>query len=345
MDAHTLAYVVIGITLFFTYTNGFQDGSSVAATAIGCRALKPYQAILVVSAAEFCGALFGGSAVANAIQSITSFPDQPSLLPVLASGMTAAIVWNFFTRAIKVPSSSTHALVGGVVGAIVTQSGSFRYIIMGTPDHLMHANGLWKVILSLIISPLIGFGAGYLALCLALILLSRATTRINKSIKTAQWFVVPLLAFGHGANDTQKAMGIILLALNAIGTEHLDSIPTWVRIITGGAMVLGIASLAPGIVKQVGTGIYRLRPIHALMAQISAASVILTGSATGGPVAASQIIASSVVGVGSAQRLKGVHWKVAQDMVAAWFFTIPGAAMMAFIIHTVVFHWLEFYIR
>jgi len=340
LNTETLIVIVFSLALLYTFTNGFQDGSSVAATAIWSRAMPPWQAIVCVASAEFLGAYFGGSAVANAIQSITCYPRNASILLVLASALSAAIIWNFFTRWVRLPSSSTHALVGGVLGAVITEGG-VQYVVMGTPD-LLHPTGLWKVILSLFVSPLLGFIGGYLVFIVALFLLRNASNKVSKWLNAFQVISVTALAFGHGANDTQKAMGVILLALNASRPEPLTDIPSYVRILTGAAMVIGIISFSPGIVRRVGGGIFKIHTLHALTAQTSAAVIVAYGSATGGPVSASQIISSSVVGVGAAQRRKGVHWKVVQDMLLAWLFTIPGAALLAAILHRCLFHWLRY---
>ncbi|HEY9712043.1 MAG TPA: inorganic phosphate transporter, partial [Chroococcales cyanobacterium] len=155
-----------------------------------------------------------------------------------------------------------------------------------------------------------------------------------------QWLTSAVLAFGHGANDTQKAMGLLVLTLNAAGLVHGFEIPLWVRILTGCAMAAGVISLAPGIVKRVG-GIFRLRPVHGLTAELSSATVVLVGSLTGGPVSASQVIASTVIGAGSAERFKRVHWLIARDMLMAWFLTIPSAAVLAILLHDWVFHMLN----
>jgi PiT family inorganic phosphate transporter len=333
LNEHVLTTTVIGLSLIFTFTNGFQDGSSVTATAIASRSLTPAQTITLVASAEFLGALLGGSAVANSIQSITNFPAEVSLLPVLASGLLAAITWNFLTRFVRFPSSSTHALVGGIVGAIVAQTGNDKYIVWGSPHSFIHPSGLWKVLISLFLSPLIGFLAGYLCLILLFVALLRASTKINKTLKSVQCLSVGSLAFGHGANDTQKAMGVMLLCLKAAGIQTGNEIPLWVRLSTGAVMAIGIIALARGIVKRVGSDIFKIQPVHALASQIASASVLLVGSATGGPVAASQVIASTVIGVGSAQRKKGVHWLVARDMLIAWFLTIPGSGLLACLIH------------
>jgi inorganic phosphate transporter, PiT family len=341
LNSETLTVIVFSLALLYTFTNGFQDGSSVAATAIWSRAMPPWQAIVLVASAEFLGAYFGGSAVASAIQSITSYPRNASILLVLASALSAAIIWNFFTRWVRLPSSSTHALIGGVLGAVITEGG-VQYVVMGNANSLLHPTGLWKVIISLFVSPLLGFLGGYVVFIVALFLLRNATTKITKWLNAMQVISVTALAFGHGANDTQKAMGVILLALNSTRTDPLTDIPSYVRILTGAAMVIGIISFSQGIVRRVGGGIFKLHTIHALTAQASAAAIVAYGSATGGPVSASQIISSSVVGVGAAQRRKGVHWKVVQDMLLAWLFTIPGAALLAAVLHRCIFHWLRY---
>lgn len=332
---------VLLLCLTFTYTNGFQDGSSVAASAIGSRALTPMQTACLVCTFEFLGALLGGSAVADAIHSITSWPARPDLLPVLASGLAAAVLWNFITKLLKVPSSSTHALVGGILGAVYAASGDTRYIVWGAPNAIVNSTGVWKVVLSLFISPLLGFIGGSIVLILSIFVLMRATTRVNHRLKQLQWITTAAMAFGHGANDTQKAMGIITLALAAAGLSDDHGIPLWVRVITGLVMAFGVASMVPGIVRRVGSGIYNLRPLHGLVTQIASAGILVTGSATGGPVSATQVISSCVMGVGFAARRKGVHWLVANQMFMAWFLTIPCAALVACLIHGTLFHWLN----
>jgi PiT family inorganic phosphate transporter len=335
-----LLALVITLSLLYTYTNGFQDGSSVAAGPISCRALTRMQAVLLVTVCEFLGAIFGGSAVAYTIRSITSWPDDPALLPVLANGLFAAILWNYITKILKVPSSSTHALVGGIIGSIVAATGSWKYIIWGDPDHILQSTSIYKVVFSLFLSPLIGFFAGFICFFAVLLLLLRASSRANKGLKQMQWLTTAALAFGHGSNDTQKAMGVIVIALNASGVSAEHAIPLWVRLLVGTAMAFGILSLVPGIVRRVG-GIYKMRPIHGFVSELSSAAVVLLGSATGAPVSASQIIASTVMGVGAAQRRKGVHWLIARDMLMAWFLTIPCSALLSAASHALIFHWIS----
>lgn len=329
--------LVILLALYFVYTDGFQVGSSVPATAIGCRALNPLQAVALAATFELAGALFGGSAVADTVASITSWPARADLLPVLVAGLAAASLWNHLMRWLKQPSSSTHALFGGVLGAVFAGAAGPEYIVWGNVNSIVDCTGVCKVVLSLLLSPFLGIAMGWFSLKLVTVLLMQASSRIVPTIKALQWVTVASLAFCHGANDSQKAMGVIVLALSAAGSSGADTIPFWVRVATGTAIALGVASMTPGIVKRVGTEIFRLRPLHGIMTQTAAASIILTASQAGGPVSTTQVIAGSVIGVGSAARLKGVHWLAAREMILGWFLTIPGAAFAAVTLYSLIF--------
>ena len=315
----------------FSYTNGFQDASSVAASPIASRSLSRVHALWLTVIFELLGALLGGSLVANSIYGITTYPRNESFLLVLVCGLGAAILWNFFTRMCKLPSSSTHALVGGLIGAIYGAAGNFDCIIWGRIDHVYDASGVAKVLVTLFVSPLAGFIMGYFSLKLLYFLLSRATTRVSKIFRFMQWFLLPILAFGHGANDSQKVMGILVLGLSVEHISGLDAIPFWVRLVVGVSLALGVVAMAPGLVRRVGQGIYRQRGVHGFVTELCSAMILLTGSLTGGPISTSQVIASCVMGVGSADRRKGVKWLVAKDMFFAWFLTIPLAGFVAYL--------------
>lgn len=323
-----LVLLVIMLSLFFTFTNGFQDGSSVCAPAIISRAMTPFQAICFVSSLEMAGALFGGDAVARAMQSITNWPDDRTLLPILASALIAAISWNFITRWAKVPSSSTHALVGGFIGALYG-AGGLNSVDWGHIYSPWHATGVAKVVLALFLSPVIGFAFGFMVLVALVTLLLRATMRVNKYVRWMQWVSTGILAFGHGANDPQKSMAIMMLALHAVSGHHDAPIPLSIRFGAGLAIAIGILALAPGIVDRVGARIYRLRNLHALSSETASAIVVLGGSLIGGPVSASQVISSTVVGVGSAVHPRRVGWLAVRDMLVAWCLTIPSSAILA----------------
>lgn len=345
MEVNIYFVFVLLLGCLFAYTNGFQDGSSVAASPIASRSLNLWQAIALTAIFEFLGALFGGSQVASTIAGITNYPHGESFMAVLACALEAAILWNFFTRLIKVPSSSTHALVGGLIGAIISATGDTRHIIWGSAD-LIHPSGVGKVIVTLFMSPMIGFLAGYFTLHLLQFLLARATVKVNNAFKALQWVVLPVLAFGHGANDTQKVMGIVMLALAAspslissmssissISSSSAEAIPHWLRVTVGIFMALGVVAMAPGILKRVGSGIFKQRVVHGFVTELASAVVVVTGSVTGGPVSASQVIASTVMGVGYANRRRGVHWAVARDMARAWLLTIPCSGVLALVLY------------
>lgn len=331
-DPTILIPAVIILALLFTYTNGFQDGSTVAASGIASLALSPRRAVLLVALCEFIGAIAGGTAVAKTIQSVAVWPDGANLLAILMSSLIAAILWNFLTRCLGIPSSSTHALVGGILGALFS-SGSGDTIFWGQTNQLWNATGVSKVVCSLFLSPVTGFLAGYFFLHVLTTALRQATMKINPWVQRAQVFTVAALAFGHGANDPAKSMGVIMVALSAGGLGDVSTVPLYIRALTGLAMVLGVLSFAHSIVKQVGTGIYKLRPLHALSAELASSAVVLTNSLSGGPVSASQVIASSIMGVGAGARFKGVQWLVAKDMLVAWLLTIPCAGIIAACLH------------
>lgn len=336
--------MVLLLGCLFAFTNGFQDGSSVAASPIASRSIGLWQGVFLTAIFEFLGALFGGSQVASAISGITNYPRSEPFLCVLACALLAAVLWNFLTRLLKVPSSSTHALVGGLIGAIFASTGSFEYIVWGSFNALIHPTGVCKVIATLFLSPLIGFVSGYFTLHLLQFLLARATNKVNNTLKACQWFVLPVLAFGHGANDTQKVMGVVVMAMSAAGLfgrqnplTSSDSIPFWVRVTVGLFMTLGVICMAPGILKRVGFGIFKQRPVHGFVTEFASAVVVFVGSVTGGPVSASQVIASTVMGVGYANRRKGVHWLVAREMAWAWLLTIPCSATFAYLLFRSIF--------
>jgi PiT family inorganic phosphate transporter len=333
MSADLLVVIIILLALIFTYTNGFQDGSSVVACPIASRALNPIIVIIISVCFEIFGALLGGSAVASTIESITSYPKSVFLLPILASSLSGAILWNYITRLLHFPSSSTHALVGGLIGSLLIANGN---IIWGSMN-LIHPSGVGKVILSLMAAPIISFIAGYCIYIAMTFLLKQATWSAEKVLKSAQYFTVSALAFGHGANDPQKSMAIILLALYAVHSPDIHGIPLPIRLASAIAIAFGVISIVPGIVKRVGTGIYKLRTLHSFVAQLSSACVIIGGSLIGGPVSASQVISSSIIGVGSAARIKSVHWLVAREILLAWFLTIPCSGILSSLFYLATF--------
>jgi len=326
-----LAIIAVVIVLLFDYTNGFHDAANIVATVIASRAMTPVQAVVIVGVFEFLGPLLGGTAVANTIGKIISLD---GVLPVLSlsimiCGLLGAIVWNLVTWYFGIPSSSSHALVGGLAGAVVVSVGS-DHVVWGFSELLDgHVTGIIKVLAALFLSPVIGFGAGFLIKRLLSALLTRATPAVNRRLRGAQFFTAAGLAFSHGANDAQKSMGILTLVLLLGGFIPKFEVPFWVMLACATAITLGILSGGWRIVRTLGFAIFRVRPIHALSSQLTSALVILSASAIGAPVSTTHVVATSIMGIGAADNPRAVRWKKAQDIAVTWVVTIPGAAIAA----------------
>jgi PiT family inorganic phosphate transporter len=326
-----LAIITVVIVLLFDYTNGFHDAANIVATVIASRAMTPVQAVVIVGVFEFLGPLLGGTAVANTIGKFVTLDGVlPTLsLAILVCGLLGAIVWNLATWYFGIPSSSSHALVGGLAGAVVVSVGS-DHVVWGVSELFHgHVTGIVKVLAALLLSPMIGFGAGFLIKRLLSALLTRATPAVNRRLRGAQFFTAAGLAFSHGANDAQKSMGILTLALLLGGFIPSFEVPFWVMLACATAITLGILSGGWRIVRTLGFAIFRVRPIHALSSQLTSALVILSASAIGAPVSTTHVVATSIMGIGAADNPRAVRWKKAKDIGVTWVVTIPGAALVA----------------
>ncbi|HEY9757609.1 MAG TPA: inorganic phosphate transporter [Oculatellaceae cyanobacterium] len=322
----------------FTWSNGFQHASAVAATALGSYCMTKRQAVAIICLFEIAGAMLGGSAVADAVRSLCKWPEEPSLLPILCSALLAAIIWNFMARKVKMPASSTHALLGGIIGALVAAAPGLRYVEMGRLN-LLHPTGVVGAVVSLFLSPVLGFVVAFGLYHFVILVCLRANNRINKTFKSLQFFTTALLAFGDGQNDTQKTMGLAVLALNAAGYLVGTDIPLWVRALIAVAMGAGAFFMSPGLVSELARHVYKLSRLHACVAEASGAAVLIANSLVGGPVSSSQVIAASIVGGAVPQRLGGVHWQVVRNILLSWLVTIPTVGLLAAIIYTCGFRW------
>jgi len=326
-----LAIAAIAIVLIFEYTNGFHDAANIIATVIASRAMTPVQAVLLVAFFEFLGPLLGGTAVANTIGKFITLNDidHELALAIVLCGLVGAIAWNLLTWWFGIPSSSSHALVGGLAGVVVVAAGA-GHVVWGFSD-LLHGqlNGVVKVIAALILSPIIGFWVGYVLHRVMLRLLRGAHPSINRDLRHLQFVTSAGLAFSHGANDAQKSMGILTLVLLLGGFIPTFAVPFWVILACSCAIVLGILSGGWQIVRTLGFSIYKIRPLHALDSQMTAASVILSSSVFGAPVSTTHVVTSSIMGIGASERPKAVRWSKAFEIVATWLITIPGAAIMS----------------
>ncbi len=333
-----LAIATIVIVLAFEYTNGFHDAANIIATVIASRAMTPVQAVLLVAFFEFLGPLLGGTAVANTIGKFVTLDDLDRVLAltIVLCGLIGAIAWNLLTWWFGIPSSSSHALVGGLAGVVVVAAGA-GHVVWGFGDLLHgHLNGVAKVVAALILSPFIGFWIGYLLHKIMLTLLRGAHPSINRDLRHLQFVTSAGLAFSHGANDAQKSMGILTLVLVLGGFIPTFEVPFWVILACSFAIVLGILSGGWQIVRTLGFSIYKIRPLHALDSQMTAASVIFGSSMFGAPVSTTHVVASSIMGIGASERPKAVRWGKAFEIVTTWLITIPGAAVMSISCYLVI---------
>jgi PiT family inorganic phosphate transporter len=327
-----LSIVCVVVVVLFDYTNGFHDASNIVATVIASRAMTPIQAVIVVATFEFLGPLLGGTAVANTIGKFVNVSDLDEVrsIVVILAGILAAITWNLGTWWLGIPSSSSHALVGGLCGAVIVAAGP-SYVVWGFTELFTHGHvtGVTKVLIGLIISPLVGFWVGFGLHRVAGFLLRGARPVANKYLRRLQWATSAFLAFSHGANDAQKSMGIITMVLVLGGHLEKFVVPFWVIITCASAITLGILSGGWRIVRTVGFGIYKVRPLHALDAQLTSAAVIFGASVLGAPVSTTHVVSSSIMGIGSSERPRAVRWAKAQEIVSTWIVTIPGAGLVA----------------
>ena len=333
-----LAVIAVLFVLIFDYTNGFHDAANIVATVIASRAMTPLQAVAVVGVFEFLGPLLGGTAVANTIGGFISISDLPALpaTSIVLAGLTGAIFWNLLTWRLGIPSSSSHALVGGLVGAVCAAVGG-DHVVWGFHD-LMHGHvkGVTKVLLALLLSPVAGFCLGFLIHKLMSLLLRGARPGVNRRLRFAQFATAAGLAFSHGANDAQKSMGILTLLLMLGGFIPSFHVPFWVMLACATALTLGILSGGWRIVRTLGFSIYRVRPLHALDSQLTAATVILGASLLGAPVSTTHVVTSSILGIGASERPRAVRWQKAREIATTWVITIPGAAIASIIVYSLL---------
>jgi PiT family inorganic phosphate transporter len=324
--------------LLFDVTNGFHDASNMIATVVASRAMTPTQAVLLVGTFHFIGPLLGGTAVAN---TIGKFVDVSSLetvssLVIILCGLGGAIFWNMLTWWLGIPSSSSHALVGGLVGAVVVAAGP-EHVVWGFAQ-LGHGEvtGVTKVLLALVLSPLVGFWAGFGIQRLMGFLLQGAKPSLNNRLRQVQWVSAAGLSFSHGANDAQKSMGIITMVLLLGGYITEFVVPMWVILACATMITLGTMMGGWRIVRTVGFGIYKVRPLHAVDAQLTSAAVIFGASVVGAPVSTTHVVSSSIMGIGASERPKAVRWGKAQEIISTWIITIPGSALAAVLLYGVV---------
>jgi PiT family inorganic phosphate transporter len=312
--------VVIVVALGFDYTNGFHDAANAIATSVSTRALAPRTALLMAAVMNLVGA-FLGTAVASTVGSgiIEAPAGIPGLVVVLCA-LIGAIVWNLVTWYFGMPSSSSHALIGGLVGAGLASAGTVKW--QGVLD---------KVIIPMVISPVVGFVlAGLLMLAILWIFRNGRPRRLTVGFRHAQTVTAAAMALGHGLQDAQKTMGVIVLALVVGGFHQGFDVPWWVILLSAGALSAGTYSGGWRIMRTLGRRIIALDPPHGFAAEATASAVLYTTAfAFAAPISTTQTITSSILGVGATKGLGAVRWTVAGNIVVAWVLTIPMAALVA----------------
>lgn len=307
----------VTIALTFDFLNGFHDSANVVATAIASRAISPRWALVIAALANLLGPFLFGVAVATTIgnEVVTS---EAVTIPVAMAALVSAIIWNLLTWLLGIPSSSSHALIGGFVGAAV----------MGYGVHVIRLEGLMKVVIALFTSPILGLFFGWLIMRQTLYLGQWMTPRVNVFFRRIQWLTAASLGLSHGTNDAQKTMGMITMGLVAFGVLPVFHVPTWVIAASATAMGLGTAFGGWRLIRTMGGGFYRIRPIHAFSSQLASTIVILGAALLGGPVSTTQVISSTIVGAGAAQRVPMVRWGLAGQILIAWILTIPATGLL-----------------
>lgn len=319
--ANLALWSVVGVALLFDFVNGFHDAANSIATVVATRVLTPFMAVLWAAFWNFIAFAVLGTAVAKSIAKGVVKPDVISIAVIFA-GLLGAVVWNIITAYLGLPSSSSHALVGGMAGAAIAKGGGHTVIV----------GGLRKIGVFIIYSPLVGLALGFTLVLVVMWLVHRAKNphKVNKSFKVLQLFSAAAFSLGHGANDAQKTMGIILALLISAGKVGKDAdVPLWVVLSAHTAIGLGTMFGGWRIVRTMGTKLTKLEPMGGVCAETAAALTLFYTSAKGIPVSTTHTITGAIVGVGSAKRLSAVNWGVARRVVWAWIFTIPGAGLMA----------------
>ncbi|WP_312753874.1 inorganic phosphate transporter [Rummeliibacillus suwonensis] len=315
-----LTVLVVIFALVFDFINGFHDTANAIATSVSTRALPPKIAVIMAAVMNFIGAItFTGVAKAITKDIVDPFALSNGSLVILAA-LIAAIIWNLLTWYYGIPSSSSHAIMGSIAGAAIAAAGF----------DILNYSGFIKILEALLLSPFIAILAGFLVMSLFKVIFKKASLyKTNKGIRLLQICTAALQSFTHGTNDAQKAMGIITMALIAAGWQAGGDIPLWVRIAAATAMGLGTSIGGYKIIKTVGGKIMKLRPINGAASDLASASVIFGATLIHLPVSTTHVISSAIMGVGSAQRIKGVKWGVARKIVITWIITMPIAAILA----------------
>lgn len=325
MFSIALVVIVIVLALTFDYINGFHDTANAIATSVSTKALSPRAAIVVAACLNFLGAL-SGTAVAATIGKEIVAPEVVTP-DVLIAALVGAIFWNLFTWYFGIPSSSSHALIGGLTGAVIGAFGAGQ----------VKWYGFGKILAGLLISPVAGVVIGSLIMTLLFWIFSTvAPSRLNNGFRKLQILSACMASFAHGSNDAQKSMGIITIVLISGGLISTFHVPLWVKCACALSMAAGTAIGGWKIIRTMGGKIFRIEPINGFAADFTSSMIIWIASLLGAPVSTTHVVSSSIMGVGAAKRFKGVRWNIARQILIAWVVTIPSSALVAILIYNIL---------
>ena len=322
----TLIIFVVLLALAFDYINGFHDTANAIATSVSTRALTPRVAVWMAASLNFLGAMYS-TGVAKTIGGDLVKSAQMVNQYIIIAAIIGAIFWNLITWWKGIPSSSSHALVGGVVGAVLVSTGY----------EALKIDGILKIVAALICSPLIAMATGFVVMTILLWIFGRrAPSRINPKFKKAQILTAAMMAFSHGSNDAQKAMGIITLTLVSTGYLTTLEVPIWVKLAAATAMGLGTAAGGWRIIRTMGSKIFKLEPISGFASDLNSSLIIFGATLLHLPVSTTHVVSGSIMGVGTSKRISAVRWGVAQQMLMAWVLTIPCTAVVSALAYKVI---------
>lgn len=317
--------MVIAAALLFDYVNGFHDTANAIATCVSTRAMSVKTAIIMAAVLNFTGAMIS-TRVASTIGKDIVDPGNVTQMVVLA-GIIGAIIWDLITWYYGLPSSSSHAIIGGIMGAVIAHTG------MAT----LHWKGLEKIILALVISPVIGTTLGFFFMVVMMWCFRNSSPyTLNKKFRRLQILSAAVMAFSHGTADAQKSMGVITMALVSYGYLKVFQVPPWVMIICATAMAFGTAAGGWRIIKTVGKDFVKLQPVHGFCVETASAGVILGAASFGLPTSTTHVITSAILGVGLSKRMSAVNWVIAYRILTAWIFTIPASGIVAYLAYMVI---------
>ena len=324
-------WAVVLLALAFDYINGFHDTANAIATSVSTRAIAPKTAVMMAATLNFLGAMVSTGVAKTIGGDIVTAPEMING-EIIVAALVGAIFWNLLTWWYGIPSSSSHALIGGIIGAVLISVG---------PEALQ-AGGIGKIFISLVASPILALVLGYIVMKILLILFGRFSPIVlNDRFRNMQLVSAALMSFSHGSNDAQKAMGIITLTLVASGHLQTLDVPIWVKIACATAMALGTAAGGWKIIATVGSKIFKLESINGFAADLNSAITIFTATLLHLPVSTTHVVSGSIMGVGTAMRVRAVNWSTARSMVFAWFITIPlsaGVSALAYVIIDALAH-------